>query len=372
MARKLMCNAMRWMTLAGVIAVAGCTDLAVTEVETSASHAEPVVDAAPATPAATAHVDSAPAEEPMTSVPLGATKPFAFEPGSARESSAVECRLDGFVMPDDARVYAAGGYAGAPAGFQIDQSGHTATTMQVAVHQADAPVALLLGAYEPTVWTVGWTAGTRIVAVVVTGYHRQQVTGLPADVPVLVSTYDNRGACGYAYVGGDGSAKLNPIARQVFGRPVDVAYEARNGRVAVGTLPAGVALVTDAAAAPADQFQLKDTPLAGQAGIDAALRAGILRPATLADVQAWERAQQQAGTRDVPPVVGGSASRAPSVPYRSYTVLKAFQIPAGLYGAHSATFFVARGAPPPSGDPGHSAIQFLDTGHCEGRTCGMR
>lgn len=367
MARGLMHEGMQFLAIAAALAVTGCSAPAAPWAGTGAGSAVLDEEAAPAVPA---DGDTAPA--PTTSGQRAATRPFAFEPASAAEASPVACRIEGLAIPDNVRVYAAGAYSGADAGFQIDQSGHEATTMQVAVHQADAPVALLLGAYEPTVWMVGWTQGTQIVAVVVTGYHRQQVTGLPAHVPVLVSTHANRGACGYAYVGGDGSDKLNPIARQVFGRPIDVAYAARHGRVAVGDLPAGAALVTDAAAPPVEHFQLKGVPPAGQAGIDAALHAGILRPTTLADVQAWERAQQQAGTRDVPPIMGGESSRTPGVPHRSYTVLKPFQIPAGLYGAHSATFFVARGVAPPTGNPGHSAILFLDTGHCAGATCRMR
>ncbi|MEG3194057.1 hypothetical protein SNE32_17685, partial [Lysobacter sp. D1-1-M9] len=62
----------------------------------------------------------------------------------------------------------------------------------------------------------------------------------------------------------------------------------------------------------------------------------------------------------------------PTVPHRAYTVLKAFKVPAGLYGAHSATFYVAPGAPLPTGDPGHSAIYDINTGRCIGATCGMR
>ncbi|NZA24933.1 hypothetical protein H0E84_00900 [Luteimonas sp. SJ-92] len=301
-----------------------------------------------------------------------ATKPFAFEGADAQQDVPAACRLDGFAMPEDARVYAAGAYSGARADFQIDQSGHQATTMQVAVNQPDAPVVLLLGAYEPAVWSVGWTSGTRIAAVVVTGYHRQRVTGLPASIPTLVSTYQDRGPCGYAYVGGEGMRQLNPLARQVFGRPVDMAFTARDGQVLVGEPLAGASLQTDAAAVAPAEFRLKDAPLAGQAGLDAALRAGVLRPATQVDVLAWEAASSRHGAaEDVPPVQGAARPRVSSVPHRAYTVLKAFQIPAGLYGAHSATFYVAPGVPSPTGNPGHSSVRDIDTGTCAGATCGM-
>lgn len=361
------------IALAGLTLLAGCTEPPMAEPNVQATAGRRAPD--PAVEVATrAEPTPAPTPEPMPAAqPAEATKPFAFEAPAEADSPPTTCRIDGFVMPANAKVYAAGAYAGKETDLQIDQSGHQATTIQVAVHAPDAPVVLLLGAYEPTVWSVGWTRGTRIAAVLLTGYHRQQLTGLPAGVPLLVSTYDNRGPCGYAYVGGEGSVKLNPLAREVFGRAVDVAYEARDGRAVIGRLPPGAPLVTDAAAAPVQDFQLKGVAPAGQAGIDAALRTGILRPATAADLRAWEAARQQnTGAPDVPRIEGASAARQQSVPYRSYTVLKAFALPAGLYGAHSATFFVAPGVPAPTGNPGHSEVRFIENGRCLGVTCGMR
>lgn len=354
----------------GLGMLAGCTDLAVPEQDPLASG-----NRTGRTAAAEMMALARSTAQPQAAAPAAdATKPFAFEAPVKAGNAPTACRIDGFVMPASAKVYAAGAYAGKETDFQIDQSGHPATAIQVAVNEPAAPVVLLLGAYEPTVWSIGWTRGTRIAAVLVTGYHRQQLTGLPAGVPQLVSTHDNRGPCGYAYVGGEGSAKLNPLARTVFGRAVDVAYAARDGRAVVGKeLEPGTSLVTDAAAKPKEDFRLKGVPPAGQAGIDAALREGILRPATLADVSAWEAARQRsAGAPDIPRIEGAAPSRAPSVPHRGYTVLQAFAIPAGLYGAHSATFFVAPGVPAPTGNPGHSEVRFIETGSCTGPICGRR
>lgn len=362
------------IAVAALALLAGCGDMTLSEPGVKAPEAEdahkPVAEQA--VPAGPVPVPEAPARTNPTQEPA-ATQPFAFEAPARGDIPPATCRFDGFALPANAKVYAAGAYGGKEADFQIDQSGHQATTIQVAVHEPHAPVVLLLGAYEPTVWSVGWTRGTQIAAVVVTGYHRQQLTGLPANVPLLVSTYDNRGPCGYAYVGGEGSAKLNPLAREVFGRAVDVAYPARDGRAVIGTLPPGAALVTDAAATPVKEFQVKDAPLAGQAGIDAALRSGILRPATPADLRAWEAARQRnQGAPDIPRIEGGDTERSSGMPYRSYTVRKAFVIPAGLTGAHSATFFVAPGVPVPTGDPGHSQVRLIEDGSCSGPTCGMR
>lgn len=357
------------IAVAGLVLLAGCTDMNLSEPGVKAPE-----EAAERRPHAEVAAPSEPAPVAVVAKPVNeATKPFAFDAPATADTPPAACRFDGLTLPANTKVFAAGAYSGRKADFQIDQSGHPATTIQVAVHEPDAPVALLLGAYEPTVWTVGWTRGTRIAAVLVTGYHRQQLTGLPAGVPVLVSTYDNRGPCGYAYVSEEGAAKLNPMAREVFGRPVDVAYMARDGRAVVGKLPPGASLVTDAAAAPVEEFRLKGVPPAGQAGLDAAMRNGTLRATSPADVRAWNAARQRSeGAPDVPRIEGGSRSRGTEVPYRSYTVLKEFAIPAGLHGAHSATFFVAPGVPAPIGDPGHSQVLFIDNGSCMGPTCGMR
>lgn len=290
---------------------------------------------------------------------VGVTKPFAFEAGAAQEDSPAACRIEGLVLPDDAKVYAAGAYSGAPTDFQIDQSGHEATSIQVAVNQTDAPVVLLLGAYEPTVWSVGWTPGTRIAAVLLTGYHRQRVTGLPSSVPMLVSTHENRGPCGYAYVGSDGMAKLNPMARQVFGRAVDVAYTARDGRVVVGQSVTGAALITDAGAPPVEDFRLKGVPPAGQAGLDAALRDGVLRATTQADVLAWESAKLAYGAPEDlaanPRRRGAHAvgtlsrlHRAQGLPDSGWAVRRPFG-----YVFRGAGHATAHRQPGPFGDPRH-------------------
>jgi len=64
-------------------------------------------------------------------------------------------------------LYVGGGYAGRPLGFNIDDSGHSATRFDVLVNQPGKNVALALGAYEPTVWNIRWTPDTKIVGVYV-------------------------------------------------------------------------------------------------------------------------------------------------------------------------------------------------------------
>ncbi len=340
---------------------------------------EPIAISAPAFerifPDGEAQAVAATAEAPHRAAQ--ATDVAAASPTRAFEFSAEDapepinrCGFEGLKIPDGTQVYAAGAYSGAKLPFQIDDSGHEATRMEVAVNHAQAPVILMLGAYEPTVWSVGWTRETRIVAVLLSGYHAQKITGLPPEVPVLVSTYDNRGACGHFYVSVDQATRLNPIARRVFGRPVDMLYPVRNGKVLIGDALRANALVTDAAAPAIDTFRLADTQLAGRAGLQQAVRRGELRPATQQDAQAWQEIQSAKQQKaDAPPIAGGTPAPPEVSLHNAYVVLKAFRFPAGLYGANLATFFVPEGVPAPAGNRGHSTVYDFNTAACSGAMC---
>lgn len=347
----------RVLFLSGAVLLAACQLL----LEPSDGRAtEPVPPAAASIP---------PPEVPRQRTVRPATKPFAF-PGPAESPGSASCRFAGLALPANVKIYAAGGYRGAPQTFQIDQSGNEATRMDVAVNQPSAPVVLMLGSYEPTVWNVGWSPGTRILAVLVSGYHRQVVNGLPASVPRIVSTHDHHGACPSFSLSSGRTASLNPAAREVFGRNVDMVFPAHDGKVLVNE--AGIAAdrwLTDRSARPVESFRLIDMPLAGEAGLLEAMRQGYLREATPADAHAWQAAAQAArGTVDAPPVYGGERPTPISL-YHAYVVLKPFTLPAGLYGAHSATFFVPKGVPRPQGTLGHSTLYDFNTLSCTGTMC---
>ena len=52
-----------------------------------------------------------------------------------------------------------------------------------------------------------------------------------------------------------------------------------------------------------------------------------------------------------------------------YIVTRKIRFPAGLYGAHSVTFLVMKGAPNPDGDPGHSCVMVEESGDAKGANC---
>lgn len=304
-------------------------------------------------------------------------KPFEFQADSAQTGNVtqnVACGFPELSASSDYAVFAAGAYAGRKLPFQIDQSGHQATQIDVAVNSPGKPVVLMLGAYEPTIWNIGWSTNTKILAVLISGYHRQAVAGLEKSTPQLISSADNHGPCGYFYISDNNLQKLNPMARRVFGRAINMTFPAENGKVVVGdTLQNNTRLVTSAEISPA-AFYVKDTPVAGPAGLEDAVRKGILRKATAADADAWAEAiLQNAAQQDIPPIANKSLLK-PAGPgtYNTYVVLKAFTYPEGLYGGHSATFLIPKDVPRPTGNPGHSAVYDFSTLKCEGGICGPR
>jgi hypothetical protein len=299
--------------------------------------------------------------------------------------SAPNCSFLDKKLPKDTIVVAAGSYSGRKLNFQIDQSGHEATQFDVAVH-SDKPVALLLGAYEPTVWSIGWTKGTQIVAVYATGYHRQAVAGLPKGTPIITTSQSGQGSCGYNYIGSDSGLEwVNPKSRQVFGLEASRVYnKAANGLLdIVESTRAKTDYVTSPDIKP-ESFRDLKAPLAGTAGLEAAVAKGLLRPVTAADIEtvkAHYRANAaQSATRrpDIPPVAGAAPNAAPEVKipsittYRGYVVLKPLVFPAGLYGGNMATFIVPKGVSAPTGNPGHSTVIDLNkAASCTGVGCRM-
>lgn len=321
-------------------------------------------------------VDDPKARKPSAAV-AGELKPFDFAADEKARQNVVTKPVCGFAdlkLPEQFSVFAAGAYSGRKIAFQIDQSGHEGTQIDVAVNSPGRPVVLMLGAYEPTIWNIGRSPRTQIAAVLVGGYHRQAVAGLEQSTPLLNSSYDNKGPCGYFYVTPDNLAPLNPLSERVFGRGVDMVYPATNGKVMIGEpLAAGVTLVTSGAITP-ESFHDRTAPIAGPAGLEDAVRKGLLRKATAADAEAWSDAVlQNTPNRDLPPVAGQGVPRPPKPSlFNAYVVLKPFTYPSGLYGGNSATFLIPKGVPKPEGNSGHSSIYDFNALKCQGPLCSTR
>jgi len=290
-----------------------------------------------------------------------------------RHSFKVEkkCDFSDVKFAPNLAVYAGGAYSGYKTNVQIDQSGHRTTKFDVAVNSPDAPVALILGAYEPSVWNIKWTQNTKIAAVYATGYHRQIVTGLPKNIPVITSSHGEKPNCGYLYIESKTLNKINPLSKRLFNTKVSLVTLAKKGKLGFGN-----------AFTPKTQFftntdtTIKDyvdpsLPLAGKAGLDKLVKIGYLRKYNQQDVDRWVQLKSKQVNEDLPPVSGIDISSRyrPKYLHKGYVILKKITIPAGLYGGHSVTFFLDDNVPYPEGKLGHSTLYDFNTLKCQGTGC---
>lgn len=218
----------------GIAMLVGAFSLAVlafifTRPESVPRASAPVV----ATPGVPAEAAAPPqAAEPQAAAAVAAEPSAAESPASPPLPLRVidPCTQFRERLPPDFVLLAGGAYGGRRLGFQIDRSGHEATGFEVVVNQSGRPVVLVLGAYEPSIWQIRRGADTHIAGVLVTGYHRQAVTGVSAATPVLNSSYEEKGACGYSYLDRNNPDTMDRHVRQVFGRQAEAYYVATNGQ----------------------------------------------------------------------------------------------------------------------------------------------
>ncbi len=274
-------------------------------------------------------------------------------------------------------VLAGGNYRGRASNIQIDNSGHEATKFDVTVNYPKKSVALLLSAYEPSIWNIKWTKGTKIEAVYVSGNHRQIVLGVPNSTPIINSTYYNRGSCGSFNISSREIKKLDPISKKVFGRYVKIAYLAKkDGLITFGKPISKNQKLLTSADRKLSQFIDKSKPLAGQSGLKELAKQGYIRVSTKDDINKWAKLQENIYKKrkntKLPKVINGDVKKSfkPYFILNGYAILKKITIPAGLYGGNAATFFLQKGVPFPDGKLGHSTLYDFNTGKCYGVLCG--
>ena len=309
---------------------------------------------------------------PMPSGDSGGSMVFDFNTMSCTiESSACfkmpinepSCNFDNIKFPDDLIVYGAGGYQGRELPFQIDQSGTRATQMKqimkdhgrkidAVINEESKPVALILGAYNPTIWNIKRTKGTKIVAVVVSGYDRQIIKGLEPNTPLIIGDFTQKSGCGYIDLSTNELLELNPLSIKLFNKPTDMFYPVGdNGNVIIGNkdyTPENL-IMTEF---DPSSFQKKGTSLSGKDGLEEAMNNGTLRNLTNEE------------ENEIKKFYMAPLSRTDFYNFPSYVVLKDFTFPTGLTGANAVNFIIPKGVAVPKGDSGHSKIYNLNTMTC--------
>ena len=293
------------------------------------------------------------------------TVPIVRHPPSDRFSN---CHIAN--LPQSFTVQAIGVYEGAGGtDVQLDSSGHETKSIEVIVNRPEENVVVVLMAYDPVLWSIKRTADTNIVAVLVGGYHAQAVLGIERSIPLIITTYKGRKDCNQpfnAYKAGKNLLQANAIVRDLTGREIDHMWSNYRGDKAyIGSPPsAAINLVSSGDYRPEDYSDLPRFP-SGQKGLDRLIELGLLRRASSADLNAWVAKASEKYKRFNPEL----KVKKPFAPKGIYVVLDKMNYPTGLYGGNSAAFLIPPGVPVPDGNPGHSAIYFLEDGSCRGPIC---
>lgn len=236
------------------------------------------------------------------------------------------------------------------------------TVSQVEIEPGTEPLYLLLASSQPRIWQL--TGATNRVARVVlaarkgigvTGIAREKVTFAPENNCLMLSS------------------KVDDITRAVVNgaitRSIGRGPDAIIGEYAIHIIKAPSGLITKAprrTPAPSglttDQEMVWNESIrfnpAGVTDIDPAKVVASSR------VERYQVLPQQSGLLQL--MKEGVLQR---ISVRSYMGNMSFKIvkpmkryPAGLAGAHSVTFLLAKGLPTPAGDPGHSCVISEETG----------
>jgi hypothetical protein len=325
---------------------------------------------------ASAQMDSAAADLRFS---IDTTRPSESASGSSpyRPSGTVENTTCSMPSARDALVVVFGVYEGqALSTVALGSRDEVTGVLDVVIERGDRPLYIVLSAYAGTIWRFSGDVDRVQRVVLVAGRSADPqgwsplagVVGLPADV---VATADPERCFTYAYDPGSlKAAQVSAIVRRAVGKDPDVFggyYD-----LAAVRLPSGKGAQTP-----------RSARVPPPTGYDADLWREMLRfnPAGLvaidpdavvsaARVQPYDVLPQQAGLSQL--VGSGDLLK---VSDGLKVVRRIARFPAGLSGAHSTAFLIARGVPLPAGHPGHSAVIMESTGRppevaCAGSRCG--
>ena len=297
--------------------------------------------------------------------------------------SIPDCSFFELELPKNAVVYGLHTDKSVILPYIIDDTNQAAREIDLVVNSPQQPVVLFLATYNPSIWDIQWTAGTKILGVVAFGHHTQAVAGLPKETPILTNTYED---CSeeitfYSYLAGkpfytstvDEKFTLEEFSTKLFGQPSNnytfhsQSYSPNESIYFFGEPPEEDTALLSSDDTPVESFFVT-APRMGTLGIKDALEKGTLKEATKEDYVNWVeaniRAKQQA--------YGDKWSTAEQQAYRAklmshypeytdaYVVLKDFTFPPESRGV----FFIPEGVPLPKRDPSGSSIYALDTGKC--------
>jgi len=304
-------------------------------------------------------------------IPIASTGDESPRPAAAAAASetAERCGIPG-LAGDFGVVVVSVSEGSTPVDFLIEKTGRAVTKQDVVVGKTMKPVVLVLMAEEPVVWNVGQTKDARIAGVLAEGEFRQAVVGLP-DATRVATYAAPKGAPGCPTFWAESAQgtdydQVRSRVRALFSRDVAAFLNPEtHGRIVVGEIAGAIDHSRDATpesvALPAHVVPM------GQRGLDRLAREGAIRLASRQEIDAWLAGAARG--RGVPP-----AQYRDEMSWRThegdvYTVLRPFDLPGGLFGAHSRTFIVPPGTRTPGGPRDHCTFLQMDRFQCDGPGC---
>jgi len=155
---------------------------------------------------------------------------------SAPDNKQQSCHFNNYDLSDKIIVYAGSGVNRKRTQRYIDGSGQMAKTFEVIVNSPDKAVAIILTEYDPAIWHFAWTKGTKIEAVLIVGHHRQMVSGLSGQTPIIVNSEDRRNVkvCGVLLKRVPAKRAASVLSQRAFGKAVSVIKKSKDGTLVFG------------------------------------------------------------------------------------------------------------------------------------------
>ena len=262
------------------------------------------------------------------------------------------------------KVYAVGIYAGLEP-LQDNDAAKPATEAEVMVTEEDAPVVLVLMAHDATLWRVGRTKKANIAGVLVGGYNRGSVSGLPKDVPLLITSHQKKKGMAncpnfYAHEAGPRLLHANNRIKKYTGREIDhFVFQAQDGIFYAGPPEPqqaaifGEDLQREPKAAPARRA----AKISGLAGLE---QEGAVKLAGAEEIAAWEKGASDKYARFNPQL---------KVPHKmiqgeTYVLLRNTRLPKLPKKETSFSFIVPRGVKVPRGGGGTNRFYLMNGFKC--------
>ena len=277
------------------------------------------------------------------------------------------CEFRGLQLPSDAVVHVLINGATRTLPFGIDPSDEHAYVGDVYVNAPGKRVALvMIGNSGPTVWNFYWTRSSEIAAVAAIGGSKLAFAELPKTTQVFSAHFGGGTACKtFSVSPGFPEAEKRQVeafTRQMYHRSADTVTHFRfSSSATVGERLADIDYV-QTKDFPVESFATPASELVGEKGLRKLEVDGVIRKATRRDAELWLatwKAKHPAIAKRY--TVSDNELLGQITLWMAYVVQKPFRYP--LRTGFSA-FFIPKGAPRPTGEPGHSVLYDFNTGSC--------